>query len=97
MATATPNGRPARGTARRASPGSESPAFEFLVIEDNGGGYHWTIADGAGQSLVQSRRFASHDEAQRAAVLVRDNAGAARLEHRAPADAPTDLVEAAAK
>jgi len=97
MATATSNGRPARGTVRRASAGSQSPALEFLVIEDNGGGYHWTIADAAGESVARSRSFASHDEAERAAVLVRDNAGAARLEPRAAADSPTDLAATRAK
>ena len=50
--------------------------MEFLIFEDNGGGHRWTIVDGAGKSLGQSGSYASHDEAEHAARLVRDNAGA---------------------
>jgi uncharacterized protein YegP (UPF0339 family) len=67
-------------------------AIEFLIFEDNGGGYHWTIVDGAGLSLAQSGSYASHDEAEHAALLVRKSAGAARLERRAPEDSPIDLA-----
>ena len=66
--------------------------MEFLIFEDNGGGHRWTIVDGAGKSLGQSGSYASHDEAEHAPRLVRDNAGAARLERRAPDDRPIDLA-----
>jgi uncharacterized protein YegP (UPF0339 family) len=92
MATATRNGRPSRRAARRASAAPGSAALEFLIFEDNGGGYHWTIVDGAGESLVQSGSFASRIEAKHAAQVVRDNAGAARLGRRAPANPPVDLA-----
>jgi uncharacterized protein YegP (UPF0339 family) len=92
MATATKNGRPARRAARRTSALSGSAALEFLIFEDNGGRYHWKIVDGAGESLVQSASFASYAEAERAARVVRDNAGSARLERRAPDDPPVDLT-----
>jgi uncharacterized protein YegP (UPF0339 family) len=65
--------------------------MEFLIIEDNGGGYHWTIVDSGGESLAQSARFASYDEAEHAARVVRNHAGAARLERRAADDPPVDL------
>ncbi len=66
--------------------------MEFLIFEDNGGRYHWTILDGAGESLAQSGGFSSHDEAEHAARVVRDNAGGARLEGRAPQHPPSDLA-----
>lgn len=92
MATATKNGRPARRAARRAKVVPGSAELQFLVCEDNGGGYYWTIVDGAGKSLVQSGSFASYDEAEHAACVVRDNAGSARLERRAPDDGPIDFA-----
>lgn len=92
MATATKNGRPARRGLGRATAAPGSEAMEFLIFEDNGGGYHWTIVDSAGESLAQSATFASHFEAEHAAHLVRDNAGAARLERSAPDDPPIDLA-----
>jgi uncharacterized protein YegP (UPF0339 family) len=66
--------------------------MEFLIFEDNSGGYHWTIVDAAGERLVQSGGFASYDEAEHAAGVVRDHAGAARLERRAPDASPIDLA-----
>jgi hypothetical protein len=61
VATATTNGRPARRAVHRSSAASEPAGIEFLVFEDNGRGYHWTIVDGAGESPVQSGSFASND------------------------------------
>jgi uncharacterized protein YegP (UPF0339 family) len=90
MATATKRAR-AR-VVPRVSGAPESSTMEFLIFEDNGGGHHWTIVDGAGESLVRSARFASYDEAERAARLVRDNAGSARLERRAAGGRPVDLT-----
>src|SRR5436305_14117302 len=92
MPTATKSGRPGRRIASRASAVSGSAAMEFLIFEDNGGGHRWAIVDGAGESLGQSGSFASHDEAEHAARLVRDNAGAARRERRGAADRPLDLA-----
>lgn len=67
--------------------------MEFLVFEDNGGEYHWTIVTGDGAPLVRSGGFASYEGAERAARQVRDGAASARLEHRA-AGAPPDTVTA---
>jgi len=91
MATATQNGRPVRRGTRRTSVAPRPAALEFLIFEDNVGRYHWTIVDGAGENLGQSGGFVSHDDAERAARVVRDNAGEARLERRLP-DPPVDLA-----
>jgi uncharacterized protein YegP (UPF0339 family) len=87
MATATKKVRAARQSARRT--GAVSPAaLKFLVIEDNGGDYHWAILGDAGESLAQSSTFATYDDAEQAAHVVRDLAGAARFERRAARDRP---------
>ena len=80
MATATKKGRAAGPVARRARDGSESASLEFLIYQDNGGDYHWKIVGGAGESLSQSGSFTSHDDAERAALRVHDDAGSARFE-----------------
>jgi uncharacterized protein YegP (UPF0339 family) len=72
MATATK--KVPRPIARGAA------SLEFLVHQDNGGYYHWEIVDEQGESLAKSGRFASHDEAERAARCVQDGAGSARFE-----------------
>ena len=92
MATAKKNGRPPGSGARGTNVASASAALEFLVFGDNGGRYHWTIVDGAGESLGTSGGFASYDEAERAARVVRDRAGTARLEPRLPDAPPVDLA-----
>jgi uncharacterized protein YegP (UPF0339 family) len=92
MATATKKTRGARQVARRADAASESEAIKFLVFEDNGGDYHWTILGSDGESLAQSVSFATYDDAQQAARIVRDGAGSARFERRAGSDRPVDLV-----
>lgn len=59
---------------------SESASLEFVIYQDNGGGYHWKIVGGAGESLAQSGSFASHDDAERAARRVYYGASSARFE-----------------
>jgi uncharacterized protein YegP (UPF0339 family) len=74
--------RKARATARaRPKPAS----VRFLVFEDNGGGYHWTIVAASGESLVQSASFASYEDAEQAARVVRAGAASVSFEHRADA------------
>jgi uncharacterized protein YegP (UPF0339 family) len=68
----------------RASSGSAS--LEFLVYRDNGGDFHWELADERGESLAQCGGFASYDDAERAAKRVRDGAGSARFEPRSADD-----------
>ncbi len=65
--------------------------MEFLVYEDNGGRYRWTIASASGEPLAQSPSFASYEDARRAADSVRGGAGSARLE-RFEASGPVDLA-----
>ncbi len=72
MATATQKERTARQVARRAK--AAAAAVTFLVVEDNGGNYRWTIVDGHGESLAESGIFATHDAANAAASVVRDAA-----------------------
>jgi uncharacterized protein YegP (UPF0339 family) len=62
----------------------------FLIYEDNGGGYHWTIIAG-GETLVQSDSFGSYQEAKQAAGSVHRGASRASFEHRSAAPPPVDL------
>jgi len=81
MATATKQVRAAKAAAvTRVEPGPTAPAF--LVYQDNGGGHHWEIVDRGGQSLVQSERFASEDDARHAARLMQQGARSAHFEPR---------------
>jgi uncharacterized protein YegP (UPF0339 family) len=53
--------------------------MEFLVFEDNGGAYHWTIVAAGGETLAQSASFTSYDDAERAARRVHEGAASARF------------------
>jgi uncharacterized protein YegP (UPF0339 family) len=66
--------------------------MSFLVFEDNGGGYHWTIVADSGETLVQSASFGSYEEAKQAARIVRGGASSAPFEDRAGDTPPVDLV-----
>jgi uncharacterized protein YegP (UPF0339 family) len=90
MTTATQKERAARQVARRAK---AAAVLTFAVFEDNGGDYRWTILDSTGESLAQSRTFASYDDALMAAGVVRDRARGARL-GRPPAADLADRHEA---
>jgi uncharacterized protein YegP (UPF0339 family) len=76
----------------RAAPSSlpETASMTFLIFEDNGGAYHWTIVASDGATLVRSAGFASYEDAERAANRVRDGAASAPLEHRAASARPVD-------
>jgi uncharacterized protein YegP (UPF0339 family) len=90
MATAKKRSRTAR-LPRRAREARAPGSMEFLVFEDNGGEYHWTIVARDGATLARSGGFASYDDAEKAAKHVRDAAAVARLERRAGAASPVDL------
>lgn len=92
MATATQKSRATRQAQRRAALVAESAALTFLVFEDNGGSYHWTLLGTDGESHARSRPYATHEEAAHAARVVRDRSGTARLETGRAPDLPTDLV-----
>jgi uncharacterized protein YegP (UPF0339 family) len=66
--------------------------MEFLLFEDNGGDYHWTIVGSRGEQLARSGGFATYAEAEQAALLVRGRAGSARLERRVAQNRPVQLV-----
>jgi uncharacterized protein YegP (UPF0339 family) len=74
----------------RAAPSSppEPAPMTFRLFEDNGGGHHWTIVAGSGDTLVQSASFPSYEEAKHAARIVHHGASSASFEDRSP-DTPT--------
>ena len=82
MATATKKARAARQVAGGAGAVSESASLEFLVFEDNGGGYHWAIVGGSDECLAQSGSFGSYEEAAHAGRYARDGAESAQFERR---------------
>jgi uncharacterized protein YegP (UPF0339 family) len=92
MATATEKSRANRQVPRRAGGRSESAALTFLVFEDNGGDYCWTILGSDGESVTHSRPYPTRDDAAHAARVVRDGAGSARFEADAAPDRPVDLM-----
>ena len=83
MATATKKARAATGATNGAVVASDSVSMEFLVVEDNGGDYHWRLIDRDGNSLARSPSFASYERAEDAAGVVLAAAGSARLDRRA--------------
>ena len=82
MATANKNSRASKQLVRPPAHIDGPAAMEFLIFEDNGGSYHWTILAGDGTNLGQSAEFTSYDDAHQAARQIRDGAAAARLETR---------------
>ena len=61
---------------------SHAASMTFMVFEDNGGGYHWTIIVN-GETLVRSASFASYEKAEQAARVVHGGASSASFEERA--------------
>jgi len=66
----------------RATPSSlpDPPSMAFLVYEDNGGDYHWTIVADGGETLVRSASFESYEDAKQAAGIVYRGASRASFE-----------------
>jgi uncharacterized protein YegP (UPF0339 family) len=91
MATATKTARAPRRPTRDRGGAAGSASMEFRIDEDNGGGYHWTIVARGGESLVQSPSFASYEDAEHAARVVRDGAGSARFGFQPGAERAVDL------
>ena|SRR5579859_7518415 len=83
MATATKKARATNGANPGAGVGSNSVSMEFVIVEDNGGDYHWTLLDRDGNSLARSPSFGSYKHAEDAARVVLAGAGSARLDGRA--------------
>ena len=91
MATAATKARAKKGANGGTVVAPESVSMEFLIVEDNGGDYHWTLVDRDGNSLGRSPRFASYHDAEGAARGVLAGAGSARLDRRAPTDSSLDI------
>jgi hypothetical protein len=68
----------------RAASSADLPAapLKFLIFEDNGGGYYWTIVTGGGKTLVRAGSLGSYEEARRAADIVRRGASGASFDER---------------
>jgi uncharacterized protein YegP (UPF0339 family) len=82
-----------RSKARAAGSTLPEPAsMKFLVFEDNGGGYHWMILAGSGETLVRSASFATYEDAEQAARVVHAGAASASFEHLAGDAPPVDLA-----
>ena len=86
MATATKKGRAITGANRDSAVASDSVSMDFLIVEDNGGDYHWTLLDPDGTSLARSGSFASYEHTENAARVVLAGVGSARLVPRAATD-----------
>jgi uncharacterized protein YegP (UPF0339 family) len=66
--------------ARAAPSASPEPAsMTFLIEENNGGAFHWTIVADGDEVLARSPGFGSYEHAERAASLVHDGAFRAAL------------------
>lgn len=92
MGTAPKKSHAARQLARRPDKANVPAPMEFALFEDNGGCYHWRLRTGDGAILAQSGGFASYDDAEQAAQLVRSGAGSARFAVRADESVPVDLT-----
>ena len=92
MATATKKSRASLQVARHAAVPTAPAAITFRVFEDNGGSYHWTLLGPNGESLAHSRPYSTHEEAARAALVMRDGASSARFKASATVDRSVDLV-----
>jgi uncharacterized protein YegP (UPF0339 family) len=83
----------AKRKARAAANALSKPAsMKFLVYEDNGGAYQWTILASSGETLVRSPSFATHEDATQAARIVHEGAASASFEHLEGDGAPVDLA-----
>ena len=91
MATATRKGRTPTGASLGAEGTSQPASMEFLIVEDNGGKYHWTLLDREGESLARSPRLVSYEQAEDAARIVLAGAGSARLERRSATDSSVEM------
>jgi uncharacterized protein YegP (UPF0339 family) len=92
MGTAPKKSHAARQLARRPAEVNLPASMEFLIYQDNGGAYHWSIVTDDGAIIGQSGDFASYDDAKQAARQVRDGAASARFELRATETLPVALI-----
>jgi len=75
-----------------AEAGPEAPTdlgpVKFILYQDNGGGYYWTIVDAGGEVIARSVGFLSYAEANFAADIVHRAAPTATFEDRSGASPP---------
>jgi uncharacterized protein YegP (UPF0339 family) len=76
----------------RAAENAQPASMKFVIFEDNGGAYHWTIIAASGETLVRSATFASYEDAKQAACVVHAGAGSASFERLAGGTPPVDLA-----
>ncbi len=88
MATATKKGHVAASRPNVAAVRGRA-SLAFVISQDNGGDYLWEIVDSAGNAVIRSGGFPSHDDAERAAHHVHD---AARLAHFARRDTESAVI-----
>jgi uncharacterized protein YegP (UPF0339 family) len=91
MATAAMKARANTGANGGTVVAPESVSMEFLIVEDNGGNYHWTLLDRDGNNLGRSPSYACHEDAEDAVLVVLAGAGSARLDRRAATDSSLDI------
>jgi hypothetical protein len=94
MATATKKARAITDANRDPVVGPDLAAsMEFLIVEDNGGDYHWTLLGRDGTSLARSGSFASYERTEDAARVVLAGVGSARLDPRAATDSSVETPQ----
>jgi uncharacterized protein YegP (UPF0339 family) len=91
MATAAMKVRANTGANGGTVVAPEPVSMEFLIVEDNGGHFHWTLLGRDGNNLARSPSYASHEDAEDAALVVLAGAGSARLDRRAATDSSLDV------
>ena len=72
-------------------PRSQQAPMKFLVFEDNGGDYRWTLVVAGGEHLAQSGRFSPYQEAIGAAHIARAGAASAVIEDHHADTVPNDM------
>ncbi|HTU30124.1 MAG TPA: hypothetical protein VMF07_12135 [Solirubrobacteraceae bacterium] len=71
------------------APSAPEPV-KFVLYQDNGGGYYWTIVDESGEMLARSVGFATYPEANYTADLVHRAVASATFENRTGTSPPTE-------
>jgi uncharacterized protein YegP (UPF0339 family) len=65
---------------------------QFLLYEDNAGGYYWTIVGDRGEVLARSAGFATYAEANYAADIIHRGAATASFEDRSDGSPPAEAA-----
>lgn len=89
MTTAT---KRARATSVRADHATNGVPSGFLVFQSNGGDYRWTIESADGTTLARSGSFTSFEDAEQAAIRVRDGAAATQVQGRTDGESPSAVA-----